>query len=75
MQEKRNHQPATNFQMMTVEPRDDPSCIGIVMRSRDATRNDNSGKKEAKATWIRKTIEKSLASDIEKEKQEFMDTR
>lgn len=62
--------------MIIAKPREDQPCIGIVTRSRTATGNDKAeGKKEVEATWIRKTIEKSLAFDIVKEKKAFMEVR
>lgn len=54
--------------MMTAFPREDQLHIDIITRSGAVTGTDKgNGKKEAKATWVRKTTEKYLTFDILKE--------
>ena len=55
--------------MMTAEPRTDEPHINIVTGSGVVVGNDKAnGKKEFEATWVRKTTEKLLVFDIQREK-------
>jgi len=61
---------------MIVEPREDQPRISIVTRSKVVTGNDKANwKKQAEATWVRKTTEKSFSFDILKENKIFMEAR
>lgn len=65
-----------NIQMMIAEPSTNEDHISIVTKSGVATRDDKeNGKNEDEATWVRKSIEKSLVFDIQKEKEVFMEAK
>lgn len=62
--------------MMTMEPRINEPHINFVTRSGVVTRDDKeNGRKEVKATWVRKTNEKVFVFDIQKEKEVFMEVK
>ena len=68
-----NGAPTQNVQMIVVEKRPVPA-INVVTRSGTMTQVQNKEKQPDEA-WVRKTPEKILAFDVEREKETFMDEK